>query len=156
MKKINCIWIWLAGVLCCVFAVCVLLPSTATRVQVINVTSDSTLTVRSCAGTSCAPIGARLNGRFGTVVGGGTLSDIVNGYTWYKIKWDNSEITGWSAGAFLHVFNEMPSKRSSAYSEFFFVMTDKSLWLFLIQISAGLLLLSRLPFFSKWSLPSFR
>ena len=77
------------------------------KVEVYGTQPKSTLNVRNTWGTSSGVIGEKYWGSTGTIIDGPQYAD---GYTWWKVQWDNNENVsdsyykpnaGWSAGDYL-------------------------------------------------------
>ena len=76
-------------------------PSTAFTIgNAVEVTADAipSVNVRPSASTSGDPVGTQLPGAAGTVTGGPEWAD---GYWWWQVDFDNSDIDGWVVEGYL-------------------------------------------------------
>lgn len=90
-------WLAFTGALCLLCSGVVFALTAGERVSIAGLESKGTLSVRSCAGTSCTVVTRLPNDSKGMIISGG---DFIDGYSWYQIQWD-SGATGWSAGNYL-------------------------------------------------------
>jgi hypothetical protein len=90
-------WIAFTGAWCLLVSGFVFAFTNDERVNISGLENKGTLSVRSCAGTSC-PVLTRLpNDAKGTII---SVGDFKDGYSWYQIQWD-AGTTGWSVGNYL-------------------------------------------------------